>query len=120
MAVNKFKHLNLENASINNESLDLADGSQTRSWFCSPKMESLRFVHSKNSTLTIGSELTMMAADIRAAITAAAEGHNHSDQDKEHTDEDVDQHCGLIPGKKLYSIEMGAASEGAPYKALDI
>lgn len=62
----------------------------------------------------------MMAADIRAAIKAAAEGHNRYEQDKKHTDEDVDQHCGLIPGKTLHSIEVGTASEGAPYKALDI
>lgn len=42
----------------------------------------------------------MMVTDIRAAITAAAEGRNHYEQDKDHTDEDVDLYRGLIPCEK--------------------
>ncbi|KAF9307371.1 hypothetical protein BGZ74_005811 [Mortierella antarctica] len=104
----QLKHLDLEHSNIKSSN---PDWSQARPWLCSPNLESLRFVHSKTSAS--GSELKAMAADIRAAMVAAAKGLNHYEQDKDHADEGLEQYRGLIPGKKLHSIEVGPGFGGA-------
>ncbi|KAG0038376.1 hypothetical protein BGZ82_000334 [Podila clonocystis] len=111
----RLKYLDLEHSKIESNN---PYWSQARPWLCSPNLESLRFFHSKTSTR--GSELKVLAADIRAAMMAAAEGRNHYEQDKDHADEDVGQYRGLIPGKKLHSIELGPGSGGASHEDLDL
>ncbi|KAG0021518.1 hypothetical protein BGZ81_008895 [Podila clonocystis] len=76
-------------------------------WICSPNLESLEYSYS--STSCGEDEFHEMVLDIKAAIVAAAEGRNYyvtpdsvqGDED----DEDMEQYRGLIPGRKLHSLE---------------
>ncbi|KAI9236109.1 MAG: hypothetical protein BYD32DRAFT_437754 [Podila humilis] len=122
------KHLTVDRSEIEGQ----RDNWQlAKSWTCSPNLETLKYCRS--STSPCEDELHEMAEDIKAAIAAAAEGRNHyarapkgviqssgdgdddehdgdydyinyNDDDKE-KDEDMEQYRGLIPGKKLHTLE---------------
>lgn len=81
-------------------------------WICSPNLETLKYCDSVTSIR--GNEFYEMVVDIKAAIAAAAEGRNHYelspdsngyDECEVKNDEDMEQYCGLIPGRKLHSLE---------------
>ena len=97
----KLKNLRLKDLIAENNG---ANSIQGRHWLCSPNLESL--VYTAVSTRTSEVEVAMMVQDIKEAIVAAAEGRNHCEQDQDISDENVEQYRGLIPGKKLHTINL--------------
>ncbi|KAF9384772.1 hypothetical protein CPB97_005391 [Podila verticillata] len=97
------KHLTVDRSEIEGQR---DDWQLTKSWTCSPNLETLKYCRS--STSPCEDEFHAMAEDIKAAIAAAAEGRNHYinyNDDDEEKDEDMEQYRGLIPGKKLHTLE---------------
>ncbi|KAF9311938.1 hypothetical protein BG003_006837, partial [Podila horticola] len=101
----RLKHLVVDRSEVQGQ-LDEWD-EFAKPWICSPNLESLEYSYS--STSSGEDEFHEMVLDIKAAIAAAAEGRNHyaSEEADEVDDkkEDIEQYRGLIPGKKLHSLE---------------
>ncbi|KAF9300242.1 hypothetical protein BGZ74_008105 [Mortierella antarctica] len=101
----RLKHLVVDRSVVHGQ-LDEWD-KLAKPWVCSPNLESLEYSYS--STSYGRDEFHEMVLDIKAAIAAAAGGINHyapsSDQGTDEDDENMEQYRGLIPGRKLHSLE---------------
>ncbi|KAG0096587.1 hypothetical protein BGZ93_004315 [Podila epicladia] len=102
----RLKHLVVDRSEVQGQ-LDEWNKS-AKPWICSPNLESLKYSYS--STSNGEDEFHEMVLDIKAAIAAAARGINHyatpsSDQGTDDDDENMEQYRGLIPGRKLHSLE---------------
>ncbi|KAF9392658.1 hypothetical protein CPB97_011638 [Podila verticillata] len=97
----KLKHLRIRDLIAQDKD---ANSTQGRHLLCSPNLESLNYTAVNPRTSEV--EVAMMVQDIKEAIVAAAEGRNHYEQDQDTTDENVEQYQGLIPGKKLHTINL--------------
>ncbi|KAG0021519.1 hypothetical protein BGZ81_008896 [Podila clonocystis] len=84
-------------------------------WLCSPNLETL--VYNDSTTSRHNDEVHAMVVDIKAAIAAATEGRDHyalaSESNNQGADdmdakekEDMKHYRGLIPGKKIHSLEI--------------
>ncbi|KAG0353100.1 hypothetical protein BG005_007534 [Podila minutissima] len=101
----RLKHLVVDRSGVQGQ-LDEWD-KLAKPWICSPNLESLEYSYS--STSNGENEFHEMALDIKAAIAAAAGGINYyalsSDPGTDEDDENMGQYRGLIPGRKLHSLE---------------
>ncbi|KAG0353103.1 hypothetical protein BG005_007537 [Podila minutissima] len=85
------------------------DGRESaKSWLCSPNLETLCYNLSRTSS-SYDDEFHEMVLDIKAATVAAATGKNHyalgHGAHADELEEDMERYRGLIPGKKLHSLE---------------
>ncbi|KAG0039291.1 hypothetical protein BGZ82_008895 [Podila clonocystis] len=101
----RLRHLIVDRSEIQGQHDEWVE--LTKPWICSPNLESLKYSYSCTSSCE--DEFHEMVLDIKAAIVAAAEGRNYyatpdsapGDED----DEEMEQYRGLIPGRKLHSLE---------------
>ncbi|KFH70338.1 hypothetical protein MVEG_03189 [Podila verticillata NRRL 6337] len=102
----RLKHLTMVRSCIHSE----RDGWElTKPWLCSPNLESLCYNFSRTSR--IDDEFHEMVLDIKAAMAAATAGKNYYEvhssgvYGEDELDKDMEKYRGLIPGKKLQSLE---------------
>lgn len=100
----RFKHLAVDGSDI----IDGRDDWETvKPWFCSPNLETLKYTDSRTSYCE--DEFHELVLYIKAAIAAAAEGTNFyapvPDNNDLDVDNDMEKYRGLIPGRKLHSVE---------------
>ncbi|KAG0021520.1 hypothetical protein BGZ81_008897 [Podila clonocystis] len=101
----RLKHLTMVRSYVRSER---AGWQSAKSWLCSPNLETL--CYNRSYTSSSDDEFHEMVDDIKAATAAAAAGKNYYALDlgahaADELDEDMEKYRGLIPGKKLHSLE---------------